>query len=122
MYMYIQYITCITRIKFGGTARSSPLLGDLRPHIPPGVPSAEPLQGTRACLRKVPMVGYFAAGLPGKLVLLCMSDGKLRKSEKVTTGTYKTSQAFSQNLPEIRVEQNGKARKNCAELLSYCTR
>ena len=68
------------------------------------------------------MVGYFAAGLPGKLVLLCMSDGKLRKSEKVTTGTYKTSQAFSQNLPEIRVEQNGKARKNCAELLSYCPR
>lgn len=28
----------------------------------------------------------FAAGLPGKLVLLCMSDGKFRKSEKVTTG------------------------------------
>lgn len=31
----VQYITCITRIKFGGTARSSPLLRDLRPRIPP---------------------------------------------------------------------------------------
>lgn len=73
--------------------------------------SAELLQGTRASLRKLTMVGYLAAGLPGKLVLLSslMESSASRKDDN----RYKTSHAISQKHPKIRVEQNGKLEKLC---------
>lgn len=95
---------------------SSPLLGDLRPRILPHRTYLGCVCRTSAWTKS--MFAQSTNGrrvYRGKLVLLCMPDGKLRKVGK-GDNRYKTSHAFSQNL---RFETKRKARKYCAELLSY---
>lgn len=127
IYVYVRTLvrgvtTYIHRIGLVGPHAPRPLLGDLRPcisqHRTWGA-SAELLQRTRASLRRVTMFGYFAAGLPGKLVLLCMSDGKLRKSERWQQVCIRPHILSTKIFPKFTLNKTESSR-NCEEILSYC--